>query len=172
MRILITDMTEMHQSNYCVAGWCFQSQLMVRLLPGIGANWTTGMLSQYRFSPGATIEFEVTGQPNTDFPHRTEDRVINLSTIRQISAGPAIWSGGGSPASVPTLGEAFEGHIRCNGSRNGYFHGVYVPFQTQTRSLYAVSIIRRNLTFFEDNNKLRAYLDDYSRTTWRSRAGF
>jgi hypothetical protein len=33
MQIVITDVTEMHQGNYCVAGWCPKSEKMVRPLP-------------------------------------------------------------------------------------------------------------------------------------------
>jgi hypothetical protein len=162
MKILIADVTEMHQGNYCVAGWCFQSQSMIRPLPGVGANWTANMLLRYGIAPGATIQFDTIGQPNSDFPHRTEDTLIDPSTIRQINADPAIWPGRFAIPAASTLAQAFDGSICCNSSRNGYFQGVYVPFQTQTRSLYAVSVMRGGLSFFEDDNKLRAYLDDGS----------
>jgi len=48
MQILITDVTEMHQGNYCVAGWNLNAGTMVRPLPNgevvplCGTEWRLG----------------------------------------------------------------------------------------------------------------------------------
>jgi hypothetical protein len=39
MDIFITDVTEMHAGNYCVAGWDAAGGQMIGPLPG-GFNWT------------------------------------------------------------------------------------------------------------------------------------
>jgi hypothetical protein len=46
MDILITDVTEMHASNYCVAGWDADGGRMIRPLPG-GSNWTGHLLAAH-----------------------------------------------------------------------------------------------------------------------------
>ena len=52
MDILITDVTEMHASNYCVAGWDADGGRMIRPLPG-GSNWTGHLLAAHGIQPGA-----------------------------------------------------------------------------------------------------------------------
>jgi hypothetical protein len=90
LRILITDLTEMHGGNFCVAGWDAQGKRMIRPLPN-GANWTDPLLQQYGVRPGATIDVIPTGTVHTGFfPHATEgtpiDRQnISLTSIRQDS---------------------------------------------------------------------------------------
>jgi hypothetical protein len=107
MKILVTDVTEMHRGNYCVAGWCYETRVMVRPLPN-GANWTAELLSNHRVTPGATIEFDANGQPNSANPHRKEDTPIDPSTIRLIAVGSGVWSGLDAPPVASTLSDAFE----------------------------------------------------------------
>src|SRR5262245_9073350 len=65
MDILITDVTEMHAGNYCVAGWNASDGRMIRPLPG-GSNWTGHLLAAFRLrlvgapeapcAPGLTLD--------------------------------------------------------------------------------------------------------------------
>jgi len=160
MRILVTEVTEMHKGNYCVAGWSFENGTMVRPMPN-GAHWTAALLSSHNVTPGAYIEFNALGQPQSAYPHRTEDTLIDASTIKQNGFFAAPWLGSVAPPTAATLHEAFEDNVRNNSSWNGFLQGVYVPFGAQTRSLFAVSTPGQNLRFFQDQrNKLRAYLVD------------
>lgn len=164
MRILITDVTEMHQGNYCVAGWRGDTGQMVRPLPD-GANWTAPLLGSGSVTPGATIGFQVSGMRRSGaHPHLMEDTPINPATIRLISPGPERWFGSGAPPTEATLMEAFGGHIQTTGVWNGAKKGAFIQEGTPIGSLAAVRITCGDLEFFEDNyrgNKsLRAYLKD------------
>jgi hypothetical protein len=149
MQILITDVTEMHQGNYCVAGWNPNTGSMVRPLPN-GSNWTEVQLSKYGVQPGATIEVTATGAQVGVHPHRTEDTPINLGSIKLINQGPKPWFGGGAPPLTSTLSATFQGHVQTTGVWNGAKKGAYVQEGTQIGSLGAVGISRANLEFFED----------------------
>ncbi len=160
MRILITEVTEMHHANYCVAGWCAATGQMVRPLPN-GANWTAQLLAAKSITPGATVEITASGaQPNGAYPHLTEDLPIDLATINLVNLGPATWFGSNAPPTAATLSEAFENHIQNNSVWNGNRQGVHVQSGTQCRSLWAVRAERDAITFVEDFDRLKAVLDD------------
>jgi hypothetical protein len=160
MKLLITEVTEMHGGNYCVAGWCAKTRTMVRPLPN-GATWTAALLAQHGVVPGATLSVESNGaQPSSAYPHRTEDTPIDPASIRLLSAGPGPWFGPNAPPFAATLADAFEGNVRNNSEWNGSLQGVYVPAGLQTPSLWAVVANRDSLYFVEDFEKLKALLDD------------
>jgi hypothetical protein len=160
MQILITDVTEMHGGNYCVAGWNAQDQRMVRPLPN-GSNWTAGLLQQHGVSPGATIEAEPTGQQHGSvFPHLTEDTPINPQSIHHVNGGPIDWFGADAPPSQATLSAAFSGRLRENSIWNNVRQGVYVEVDTRIASLAAVNLARTSINFVTEFDKLRAVLDD------------
>ena len=164
MRLIITELTEMHGGNYCVAGWEAQGQRMIRPLPN-GANWTAGLLQQHGISPGAAIDVVPSGQQHSSvYPHRTEDTPIDGANIQLANVGPINWFGAGSPPSSATVDQAFGGHLSHSRVWNGAMQGVYVPEGTQVGSLNAVAVAVGNLQFFEDSyqgkTSLRAYIDD------------
>ena len=164
MRLIITDVTEMHGGNYCVAGWDAQAQRMVRPLPN-GANWTAGLLQQHGIAPGASIDVVPNGQQHSNvFPHRTEDTPVNTAGIHFAHAGPTAWLAAGGPPTHATVDEAFGGHLAHSKVWNGARQGVHVPENTQIGSLSAVRLQVGNLTLFEGNyqgkRSLRAFLGD------------
>jgi hypothetical protein len=86
MDILITDVTEI-----CVAGWDATDGRMIRPLPG-RSYWTGHLLAAHGVQHGATIRVAITGgQPNSVYPHRTEDTPIDAAKIGLVRAGPAPW---------------------------------------------------------------------------------
>jgi hypothetical protein len=166
MRLLITDVTEMHGGNFCVAGWNAQSHCMVRPLPN-GSNWTAYLLQQHSISPGTTIEVESTAhQHASTFPHRTEDTPVAPQSIRHVNAGPIDWFGASAPPPHATLSAAFGGHLLYNSIWNNVRQGVYVQIGTQVGSLAAVDLARASIQLVEEFdkfkgvNKLKAILDD------------
>lgn len=160
MRLLITDVTEMHGGNFCVAGWNAQGQRMVRPLPN-GSNWTAGLLQQHGVSPGATIEVVPTGQQfASTFPHRTEDTPVASQSIHHVNAGPIDWFGANAPPTHATLSAAFGGHLLHNKVWNNVRQGAYVQVGTQGGSLAAVKLARAGVQFVEEFDKLKALLDD------------
>lgn len=162
MRLLITEVTEMHSASYCVAGWRARTGTMVRPLPHRGI-WSADLLLKHGIVPGATLRIRSDGTPsNGSYPHRTEDTLIELASIKPISPGMGPWFGPGSPATATTVLDAFQGHLKSNSERNGCRKGAYVTSGTQTRSLYGLAIDRAGVRLFEDRGKLRAYLDDGS----------
>ena len=114
MRLIITDVTEMHGGNYCVAGWKAQGQRMVRPLPN-GANSTAGLLQQHGIAPGASIDV---------FPHRTTaSKCVPASHgryARRSGDHPACERRAnrlvrrGCPLTYGTVSGAFFGHIAHN----------------------------------------------------------
>ncbi|RWP48987.1 hypothetical protein [Mesorhizobium sp.] len=164
MRLIITDLTEMHGGNYCVAGWDAQAQIMVRPLPN-GSNWTAGLLQQHGINPGATVDVNPTGQQHPSvFPHRTEDTVINSAGIQTVNVGPINWFAAGAPPTHATVGNAFEGHLEHTRIWNGARQGVHLQETTQIGSLKAVRVAVDQIDLFEDEyqgkRSLRAYISD------------
>lgn len=164
MRLIITDVTEMHSGNFCVAGWEAQSQRMVRPLPN-GGNWTAGMLHQHSVAPGATINVVPSGHHHQSvFPHRTEDTLVSAAGIQFVNPGPIVWLAASAPPTHLTVNQAFGGRLAHSRTWNGARQGVHVPLGTQIGSLSAVSLPVGALTLFEDNyqgrRSLRARLDD------------
>ncbi len=51
MEILVTDVTEMSGTNYCVAGWDATNKRMVRPLPG-GGHWPQALIAKHGIQPG------------------------------------------------------------------------------------------------------------------------
>jgi len=160
MRLVVTDITEMHGGNYCVAGWDAQAQRMVRPLPN-GANWTAGLLQQHAIMPGASIDVTPAGLPHPGaFPHRTEDTPVAEATIGQVNAGPIDWFATGAPLTHATVSSAFSDHIVHNSIWNNVRQGVYVPVGTHVGSLSAVRLPRTAVQFVEEFGKLKAILND------------
>jgi hypothetical protein len=142
MQILVTDVTEMHQGNYCVAGWASSVGTMVRPLPN-GSNWTEPQLTKYGIRAGATIQINATGGGlGGIYPHRTEDTPIDLGSVGLISVGPEPWFGAGAPPLTPTLVAAFENNLQTTGVWDGTRKGAYIQEGTQIGSLAAVKIVR------------------------------
>lgn len=159
MRLIITDVTEMHGGNYCVAGWDHQAQRMIRPLPN-GGNWTAGLLQQHGIAPGASIDVAPTGQQHSSsFPHRTEDTPIQISSIQRLNGNPVNWFTGAPPA-FSNVSDAFAGHVAHNNVWRNIRQGVYVPVGTQIGSLGAIYLARNAIQFIEDFNKLKIVLDD------------
>jgi hypothetical protein len=164
MQILITDVTEMRHDNYCVAGWDSNVGRMVRPLPN-RSYWTEAQLTRYGIQPGAAIQFNPTGgAPTGTYPHITEDTLIDLDSVKPVSAAMTAWFGPGAPPLDPTLAAAFQSNVQTTGVWNGARKGAYVQDGTQIGSLAGVRIVRPNLEFFEDNyqgkKSLRAYMTD------------
>jgi hypothetical protein len=160
MRLIITDLTEMHGGNFCVAGWDAQTQRMVRPLPE-GSNWTAGLLQQHGVAPGVTVDVNPTGQRLLSvFPHRTEDTLIDRMTIQHVTAGPSSWFGAAAPPSRGTLTATFGGNLLHNSVWNNVRQGIYVPVGTQSESLDAVELPRDRVQFVAEFDKLKAVLND------------
>lgn len=164
MRLIVTDVTEMHGGNYCVAGWDAHAPRMVRPLPN-GANWTVGLLQQFAIAPGAVIDVTPTGHQHLSaFPHRIEDTPVSITSIQLIHPGPIAWFAANSPPTHSSVDQAFGGHLLYSRLWNGAQQGVHVLENTQIGSLNAVRVPVSGLTLFEDNyqgkRSLRAYLSD------------
>src|SRR4051812_42865178 len=131
MQILITDVTEMHHGNYCVAGWDSRTSRMIRPLPN-GANWTDAQLDKYGIQPGATIECIEGGAAHGGvYPHRTEDTHINLGSVKLVNRGPKAWFGAGAPPVAKALAAAFQNKVQTTGIWDDAKKGAYVQEGTQ-----------------------------------------
>ncbi len=164
MRLIITDVTEMHGGNYCVAGWDAVSQRMVRPLPN-GNNWTAGLLQQHGISPGSKVDVAPTRQRYAStYPHKTEDTPVDPATMQRVPARAVNWLAASAPPSHATVSAAFGGHLIHTGVWDGARKGVHIAEATRICSLSAVAVSVDQVELFEDNyqgkRRLRAYLSD------------
>jgi hypothetical protein len=158
MEILITDVTEMSGTNYCVAGWDAANKCMVRPLPG-GGHWPQSLIAKYGIKPGTVLKAEPTGNATGAFPHLTEDTPIDSTSISTSQSSPN-WVGTGSPDVSASISEAFSNSLKWNKVFGGVHQGVYVPKDTQCSSLGAVRVGKANISFTQPFGKLLAILDD------------
>jgi len=160
LRLLITEVTDIHPGICCVAGWDPAGRRMVRPLPD-GVHWPRALIEAAEVAPGATIAVV----PNRirlrgDFPHRTEDLPIDLSPIDRVATQPTDWFGPDAPPVAATLNEAFGGAIRHTSLWRGHRRGTHVPVGTQTCSLHGLRVPSRWLGFIETDDRPRALLQD------------
>ena len=159
MDVLITDVTEMHNANYCVGGWDAARNRMIRPLPN-GGNWTAALLAQHGIAPGVTIRVMPDGVPTGAFPHRTEDTPIDASVTAVMGGAFSKWLGAEAPPVSSSLGAGFDGHLRWNSEWSQTRQGVYVPAGTECRSLIAIRVGHTRISFLEDFDKLKAVVHD------------
>ena len=160
LRLLITEVTDIHSGICCVAGWDLAGRRMVRPLPD-GVHWPRSLICAAGVAPGATIAVA----PNRiclrgDYPHRSEDVPIDLSPIENVATAPIDWFGAEAPPVAATLTEAFGGTARHTSLWRGHRRGTYVPTGTRTCSLHGVRIPSRWLGFIEVDDRPRALLQD------------
>jgi hypothetical protein len=158
MEILVTDVTEMSGSNYCVAGWDATKKRMVRPLPS-GGHWPQALIAKYGIQPGTTLKANPTGAATGAFPHLTEDTPIDPTSISTSQSAPD-WVGTDAPGVSTSISEAFSNSLKWNKIFGGVHQGVYVPKATQCSSLAAVNVRKANIFFSQPFGKLLAILDD------------
>lgn len=160
MQILVTDLTDMQDGHYCVAGWDSDGLRMVRPLPD-GRHWLHDLVTHNHVALGVTIQVTPTGRRHPgEFPHTTEDLDVDADSIRFIRRGPVRWFGQESPPTVATISEAFAGNVRCNSAFDGVQQGVHILTKTIGPSLAAISILPASIQFVEVFGKLKAVVDD------------
>lgn len=160
MRLIITELTEMHGGNFCVAGWEAQAQRMIRPLPN-GANWTAGLLQHHGIIPGAAIDIAPSAQRHISvYPHRTEDTAIVRGSITFVNSGPINWFSAGAPATHASVAAAFGGAVAHNSTWQNIRQGVHVQVGVQAPSLGAVRVPRNAVQLIEEFDKLKVVLND------------
>ena len=70
------------------------------------------------------------------------------------------WFATNAPPSAPTLTEAFGENLRHTGLWRGHRRGAHVPAGTRTCSLHGLRLPSHHLSFVEDDERLRALLQD------------
>jgi hypothetical protein len=158
--LLITEVTDIHRGIFCVAGWDLAGARMVRPLPD-GVYWPRALLESNFVAPGVSIAVT----PNRirlhgDYPHRTEDLPIDLAPIEHLARTPVDWFGADAPPSAATAADAFGSNVRHTGLWRGHRRGAYVPTGTRTGSLHGLRVPSHHLSFVEEDERLRALLQD------------
>lgn len=164
MRLVVTDITQMGPKLYCLAGWDLNNKNMVRPLPN-GKNWSRDVIDKNNVQVGSIIHVQSTGTHKANFPHLTEDVEINASNIKLEKDRFTDWLGDDGPEGFSDLNAAFSGNIKYNKEFKGCKQGVYVPINTQCKSLIGMNIPTRSLEFFPNNfdvKKLKVRLKDES----------
>jgi len=158
MEILVTDVTEMSGSNYCVAGWDATNKRMVRPLPG-GGHWPQALIAKHGIQPGTVLKAIPMGAATGAFPHLTEDTPIDPASIATTQSSPD-WVSATAPEVSPSISGAFSNSLQWNKVFRGVHQGVYVPTGTQCSSLAAVKVRKADISFSQPFGKLVAILDD------------
>lgn len=163
MQLIITDVTEMQQGNYCVGGWDPAGARMIRPLPN-NSNWTAALLNANNVVGGAIIDVAPVPLPVTGaYPHRTEDTPIDPAQTQHVGSYSA-WFAPGAPIVAQDMQAAFAGQVRWNGVWNGCYQGVHVLVGAQIGSLAGLQLDRSDVSFVEEFNKLRAVVSDGTET--------
>jgi hypothetical protein len=160
MEILVTDVTEMGDSNYCVAGWDAANKRMIRPLPG-GSHWPQALIAKYSIQPGTVLKANPAGAATGAFPHLTEDTPIDPASISTSQSAPN-WVGAGAPDISSNINQAFSNSLQWNKVFGGIHQGVYVPKSTHCSSLAAVNVSKANVYFAQPFGKLLAIVNDGS----------
>lgn len=161
MDILVTDVTEMSEGMYCVAGWCAAARRMIRPLPE-GNNWRSSLVNGYKVVPGVTVRVVAADGPAIGLPpHAKEDQRVSVAGIKVVDRDLRSWFGAEAPPSARTLADAFEGHLAHNREWRRRTHGAHVKVGAETRSLWAIEVRRDRVQFSESSyGKLKATLHD------------
>jgi hypothetical protein len=160
LRLLITEVTEIHRGVYCVAAWDVGARRVVRPLPD-GINWTRAQIDEYCVVPGARIAVLPNRiRPRSQYPHHTEDLPVDPSPIERLGDAPTDWFAADAPPAAATLSAAFGGQLRHTHAWHGHLRGVFVPTGACVASLHGVRLASRDLSFVENDDRLRALLRD------------
>ena len=164
VKLVITEITEMHHNTYCIAGWRSAEKRMVR--PVIcGQPWSSRHLQRYELAPGTALGVRPINRTAYGvYPHSTEDVIVDPASLKILDEDPVSWFGATAPPVAAHLEEAFEGCLQSNSVKGICRYGAYVPVGSKCRSLWAVTCERKHLSFVEDiyheEHKLYAMLQD------------
>jgi len=160
LRLLVTEVTEIHRGVYCVAAWDADGRRLVRPLPD-GINWTRAQIDDNRVVPGTLIAVVPNHiRPRGNYPHHTEDLPVDPVPIERLADAPADWFGAGAPPVSTTLSAAFGGRLHYTHVWHGHRRGAFVPTGARVSSLHGVRMASRDLSFMEIDDRLRALLRD------------
>ena len=160
LRLLVTEVTEIHRGVYCVAAWDPAGRRVVRPLPD-GIYWTRAQIDDNRVVPGARIAVLPNRiRPRGTYPHRTEDLPVDPAPIERLAEVPMDWFGPDGPPAASTLSAAFGGQLRHTRVWRGHRRGAFVPTGARVSSLQGVRMASRDLSFMEIDDRLRALLRD------------
>jgi hypothetical protein len=144
-QVIITDLTEMSTGRYCVAGWDWAHQRMVRLLPRFGDAWTNRYVEQTGLWHRRLVQFQPVVMPlGGEFPHATEDTRIDETTM-QIFPRPNHWRTTILQSESQNIDAIFGNHLN-QGVVGQIRKSPFVPPGTPCSSLGAV---RANAADFE-----------------------
>jgi hypothetical protein len=156
-QVIITDLTEMSTGNYCVAGWDWEHQRMVRLLTRYGGNWTNQYVGQTGLWHRRLVRFQpVAMPPGGSFPHATEDTRID-ETSMQIFPRPDHWRTTILQSESPNIDAVFGG-LLSQGIPSQIRKSPYLPSIAQCASLGAVRAEAADFRFYDDDydpNKIK-----------------
>lgn len=137
MRIIVTDVTEMHNDHICVAGWCQEQNRMVRPLLAVGTHWDAKLGQPQLFWLGNEVEFNNMSPNNRGLPHSREDLVANplevTRTLQGIELATAL-----APSESANVAAAFDNQI---------LNKRYVPGGSNCPSLGAIRVRASDLHF-------------------------
>ena len=162
--ILITDLTVMHGGVFCLAGWNFATNRMVRPLPG-GNNWNAEVLQRLKISTGSIIRVVPEGNHTSTLPHATEDMRILENEISVHSHDYSDWLElDNAPILYGSINDAFDNNIDLGRKWNSAYK-VSVAEGVNCKSLAGVRLPSSSVSFFKDQYRdnpptLRAYITD------------
>lgn len=153
-RALITDLTE-YGNLRCVAGVNLANKSMIRPEPAPGSFWTdTDCAPNGAFALGNVVTFEANSpKPHTDFPHMTEEMVVEGEAKIDKTLEPEKFIRALSGLHTP-LNKIFGKHVEFSNGKP------FIRTGTKCASLYGTNVERSAIEFHEAYEKPRIMLDD------------
>jgi hypothetical protein len=145
--VIITDLTEMSTGNYCVAGWDWEHQRMVRLLTRNGGNWSSAYVGQTGLWHRRLVRFVPVVMPQGGlYPHATEDTRIDETTMRTFPR-PDHWRTTILQSESPNVDAVFGQRLN-DGVLGQIRKSPYVPPNTNCASLGAIRANSADFGFY------------------------
>lgn len=158
---VVTECTNIGGS-FCIAAWDLVSKCMARPMPEHD-YWSAELIQKHNIRQGTNFTCTESGAGWRSFPHRTEDLSVSSVSIEVI--GQDFWeSSQERPTSWGTISEVFDQNISTQSTWN-LKRKIYVPENTECRSLGGLTLDARKISFveekFEDNPpKLRVHINE------------
>jgi hypothetical protein len=147
MELILTEVTNMNDSQVCVAGWCTAANRMVRPLSGPRHHWAEALATPELLAVGNIVTIAASFNPSVRrLPHAREDYVVSARPAFEGQIKPDALIAVLSPSESPSVDALFGGHL---------IEGRFVREGSDCASLGAIRLNSRRMRFEERPRELR-----------------
>lgn len=163
LRIVITEVTNMHNGHVCVGGWCVEQSRMVRPLSGPREHWDATLAGPALFEVGNVVTIvPSTLTSGRGLPHSREDCVLTGRPALSGRIDPVDLAATLAGSESPSVEAIFAGHMK---------ESRFVSAGADCPSLGAIQTNARRLGFEDKSRRngtaqLRCWLYDETDTRY------